>query len=142
MANTVTLDATLTYTPPGAAVDSAVITLTIAATYTPLVVGKLDVPAATAINTAFTVPFGTVGTGTGATTKGAYIVNRVNDQDIGLRVNALPVSPAVLFDIPPGGMWGLAHPIDELVNPLTALQVDTTALTVTDAEVDFYIFGE
>ena len=141
MANTVTLDATLTYTPPGAPVDSAVIGLTIDSVYTPLVVGKLDIPLATAINTAFTVPFGTVGSGTGGTTLGAYVMNRVNDQEIGLRVNALPVSPAVLFTLPAGAMWGMAHPIDETAAPLTAIQVDTTALTVTDAEVDFYVFG-
>jgi len=138
MPNTTTTSS-LQYTPPGG--QPITIPFSVTTAYTPQCVGTLKIAAGTIANFAFDVPLGTMSIGTG-NCKALEIHNRLNGQDIGLRINGIPVSPAVVCQLPPGGRFKVEHPTSPSSGPLQSVQVDTMAAQAANAEIDFWAFGD
>jgi len=137
---TVSLTSTLQYTPPGG--TQVTVPFPISATYTPLNVGTIDIPTGTAAAATYDIPFGSVGVPAGASARVLLIHNRDNNQDIGLRINSLPVAPAMLMQLPAGGFFMIAMPVDPAANDLVAAQIEVVSLTTADAEIDYFVFGD
>ncbi len=126
---------TLTFTPPlgGSPIS---IQFPSSETYIPQSVGTIDIPIAAAANTVFAIPFGGVGSA-----DVLFIRNRGN-QDLGVRLNGIPASPAVLYQIPPNGFLLLFNPVVPGGSPLTSAVVETVAIQASAVgQVDYYVFG-
>lgn len=132
---TTTVVTNLTYTPPLATTQQQV-PFSNAENYVPHSVGVLDIPIGTAANAAISIPFGTV------SVADVVIIKNNGNQDLGLRINGIPTAPAVLYQIPPGGIFAATHPVVPGGGQLTSIQVDTTVIQATVVgTIDFYVFG-
>lgn len=132
---TSTVVTNLTYTPPLATTQQQV-PFSNAENYVPSSVGVLDIPIGTAANTAISVPFGTI------SVADVVVVKNNGNQDLGVRINGVPTSPAVLYQIPPGGVLAITHPVVPGGGAITSLALDTTVIQATVVgTVDYYVFG-
>ncbi|HEY8096627.1 MAG TPA: hypothetical protein VIE65_11140 [Methylobacter sp.] len=132
---TASLAASLSFTPPlgGSAVT---ISFNGSEIYTPQNVGTLDIPIGTSSHTVFTVPFG------GVNVADAVLIKNRGNQDLGVRINGIPTSPAVLYQIPPNGFFMMFNPVVAGGSPLTAVVVETVAAQSGQiGQVDYYVFG-
>lgn len=133
--STANLTASLVYTPPLSTVTSAA-SFGITESYVPLSVGTIDVPIGTAANTTYNVPFSSI-----ASADVVIIKNRSN-QEIGVRINGIPVSPAYLFQVPTNGQMIYGGPVPVTGSPMTALQIEIPAIQAgTIGQIDYYVFG-
>lgn len=129
------LTASLTFTPP---LGGSACTVQFSGTenYVPQNVGTMDIPIGTPSATAIPVPFGEVDSAD------VLVVKNRGNQDLGVRLNGLPVSPAVLYQIPPGGELILFNPVAPGGSPLTSAELETTTTQAgVVGEVDYWVFG-
>jgi hypothetical protein len=132
---TSTVVTNLTYVPPLATTQQQV-PFSNAENYVPHSVGVLDIPVGVAANTAIAVPFGTV------SVADVVIIKNNGNQDLGLRINGIPTSPAILYQMPPGGVFAVTHPTAPGSGAITSVELDTTVTQATVVgTVDFYVFG-
>lgn len=130
-----TLSASLSYTPP-LATAPVTIPLNGTETYTPISVGTLDIPIGQAANSVFPIPFGSIGTAD------VLIVKNRGNQDLGVRLNGLPASPALLYQIPPNGQLAIFHPVASGGSPLSSAEIETTVLQASVVgQVDYFVLG-
>lgn len=129
------LTASLTFTPPLGG-NPVTIPFTGAETYVPQNVGTLDIPLGTPAATVFSIPFG------GVNVADVLMIRNRGNQDVGVRLNGLPVSPAVLYQIPANGFLLLFNPVPPGGSPLTAAEIETVALQAgVVGQIDYYVFG-
>ena len=132
---TSSIAANLTYTPPLSATQQQIAFSNIE-NYTPQSVGTITVPIGTAANFTFSIPFGTI-----HVADVVILFNRGN-QDMGVRINGVPVAPAILYQIPPGGMLCISHPTAPGALPIASVNVDTTVIqSALIGQFDYYVFG-
>lgn len=130
-----TFSSTLTFTPP-LATSPQQVPFSSVETNVPQSVGTLDIPVGTGANVAIPVPFGTI------SAADVLVIKNNGNQDIGLRINGIPTSPAVLYQIPPGGLLSIIHPAAPGGSPITSAQIDTTVIQASVVgTVDYYVFG-
>jgi hypothetical protein len=130
MAGNVVLAGTLSYTPAGGGVTSP--SLSVTTPYDAQVVGTIDIPDATAADTAIPIPFGSIGEAK------ALLVKNNNTLDIGIRLNG---AVANSHRLTPGGTMLIQNPIVATAGPLTSASIVTSALQVDDGSVDFGVWG-
>jgi hypothetical protein len=133
MASTGTMTFNMTYTPPGAPLNSGTFSKTVSFSYTAMTSGIMDIPDATVASTVFPIPFGTINANAQV-----LIVFNMNNKDIGIRLNG---SVTDIYQIPPGGMLTIGSPTTSTSNPLTSAAVTTTALQVGTGTVEFFVLG-
>ncbi|HVH45366.1 MAG TPA: hypothetical protein VM925_23595 [Labilithrix sp.] len=122
----------VTYAPGGGGMLSQ--NFNVAAPYTAINAGKIDVPNGTAAATAFNLPFGGVTTDT----RGLLIQNNT---DVDLSVD-LAASGTAQYQLAPGGLVLHWAPKKAAATALLAATVTVTAATAADGAVDFIVLGE
>lgn len=128
------LTASLTFTPPLG--SPCTVPFTGTESYVPQNVGTLDIPIGTVAATAIPIPFGGVGVAD------VFAIRNRGNQDLGIRLNGIPVSPAVLYQIPPNGQIILYNPVVAGGLPLTSAVIETTTTQAAFVgEVDYWVFG-
>jgi hypothetical protein len=125
----------VSFTPP-LGTSPTTLTISNAEVNVPQSVGTLDIPIGTSAATVIQVPFGTVGVAD------VVLIRNRGNQDLGVRVNGLPASPSVLYQIPANGILMIGHPTPSGGSPLTAVQLETTVIQASAIGlVDFFVFG-
>ena len=122
----------VTYSPGGGGTLSQ--SFNVAAPYTAISAGKIDVPAATAAATTIAIPFG----GVGVETRGLLIQNNT-DSDLEIDLSA---SGTAQYRLAPGGVvmhWAAKKASGA---PLLAAEVTIATLTVDAGAIDFIVLGE
>jgi hypothetical protein len=120
--------------------------LNVTESYVPVLVGTIDIPVATGAATVFSV----FSSAASSIAKGDILIlkNRTG-QDLGVRINGIPVSPAVLYQIPNNGILYIANPAvtgggTAAPDALASCEVETTVAQSGPGfvgEVDFYVFA-
>ncbi len=129
---TATLTATVSYVAPGPTpVQSTFIAQT---EYQASAVGFVDIPSGTADATAFNVPLGSV-----VQFKGVLVQNNTNQQ-LNVRING---AVADEWTLPPSGVFiPLFAATAALDDPLTEIELVTTALTTEDGTIGYIVLGD
>lgn len=129
---TAVLTATVSYTAPGPTAVQSV--FQVSSAYQASSVGFVDVPSGTADAAAFNVPLGTV-----TTVKGILIQNNCAQQ-LNVRMNG---AVADEWSVAPGGVFmpsfGATGVLDD---PITEIELVTTALTDADGTIGYMVFGD
>ena len=122
----------VTYSPGGGGTLSQ--SFNVAAPYTAISSGKIDVPAATAASTAFSIPFG----GVGVDARG-FLVQNNTDSDLEIDLSA---SGTAQYRLSPGGL--VMHWATKKAGgaSLKAADVTVATLTVEPGAIDFIVLGE
>ncbi len=133
--STSSLNANLTYTAPLSNTPQTVAFSNVEG-YIPQSVGTVAIPIGTGANSHFPVPFGSI------TTADVVVIYNRGNQDLGVRINGVPSSPNVLYQIPPSGILAISHPIAPGGLPIASVVLDTTVpQTGIVGQFDFYVFG-
>lgn len=132
---TATLTSSIVYTPPLATTTSS-FSLNVTESYTPLSVGTIDIPIGTAATTTYDIPFGSI------SSADLVILKNKNNQEMGVRINGIPIAPAYLFQIPQNGEMIYGGPVPVTGSPLTAVQLEIPAMQAgIIGQIDYYIFA-
>lgn len=122
----------VTYSPGGGGTLSQ--SFNVAAPYTAISAGKIDVPAATAATTSFSLPFG----GVNVDARGLLIQNNT-DSDLAIDLSA---SGTAQYRLAPGGLVIHFAPKKAGGASLKAADVVVASLTVAAGAIDFIVLGE
>lgn len=106
---------------------------TVAPTYNAFSKGEIDVPDATASDTAFAIPFG--GVGVGAT---FLWVKNESGQDMTVKING----SAALFDLPDDGEFSISSAAMAAGTKLTAFSLTTTDVVAGAGKIKFMVGGD
>ncbi|MBL8739672.1 MAG: hypothetical protein JNK04_01220 [Myxococcales bacterium] len=122
----------VTYSPGGGGSLSQ--SFNVAAPYTAISSGKIDVPAATAAATSFPIPFG----GVGVDARG-FLVQNNTDSDLEIDLSA---SGTAQYRLAPGGLvmhWAAKKAGGA---SLKAADVTVASLTIDAGAIDYIVLGE
>ena len=122
----------VTYSPGGGGTLSQ--SFNVAAPYTAISSGKIDVPGGTAAGISFAIPFG----GVGVDARG-FLVQNNTDSDLEID---LSTSGTAQYRLPPGGPvmhWATRKAGGA---SLTKAEVSVATLTVEPGAIDFIVLGE
>lgn len=128
---TASLTVSLQYSAPGG--NTPVAQFQVTTEYTASAVGVIDIPDATAAETEFEVPFGSIENAL------AVVIRNTNNQELGIRIGA---AEADEFTIAPGAFIVLGQPTEPSSVPLTALAVTTTAEQAGAGGFEYIVLGD
>ncbi len=133
MANSIaSLKLVLSYPGPGGG-TVAPPSMTVLAPFQASSAGEIDVPDAATSATAFSIPFGSVGTR--AT---LVIISNDTGQLMTVKVNG----SAALHDLPDGGWFVHGQDATAGSAPLTAVSLTTTATQSGAGKITYFVFGD
>jgi len=127
------LNVSMQYTPPGGALNSGTMSLQKLSSSNAQNAGYLDVPDATAASTAFTVPFGSIGTGAKA-----LVVHNTLSNPLDVSING-----TLFGQISAGGMIMIGvGDTAPTANPVLSMTLTTTVLQSGLGQIAYYVFGD
>ena len=132
-ASTTTVSLGVSYTPPGASLNSGNSTFQLQATYNGQSVGQIDVPSTFTPGTQIDVPFGNI-----AATK-VVIIKNMMSVEVGVRLNGAVTNT---FNLAPGGECAYATPSAPSSVPLTSAGVVPVAAPSTTESCYYFVFGD
>lgn len=130
---TFTVACALTFTPPGAPVNSGQSSFPTQGTYGAQCSGNIDVPASTVIGTTYAVPFGSISAAK------FLIIKNMMSSEIAIRLNGAVTDT---FRLAAGGEFMYASPAAPGATPLASASILTTASPSADEQVLFVALGD
>jgi hypothetical protein len=132
-AATVTTNLTISWTPPGAALNSGNSIYQLQATYNGQNVGQVDITTAYVPAALVSIPFGNV------TAAKVLFVKNMMSQEVSVRLNG---AIADTFNLPPGGEFLYAIPAAPLAVPMTSATISAAAAPAVTESVQFFLLGD
>lgn len=132
-ASTTTVSLGVSWTPPGAALNSGNSTFQVQASCNGQSVGQIDVPTTYTPGTQLNIPFGNI-----ASAKVVIIKNMMSGE-VGVRLNSAVTNT---FNLPPGGEFAYASPASPTAVPLTAVSIAPLAAPATTESCYFFVYGD
>lgn len=131
MASTATVTISITYTPPSAPTNSGTVNLSVPVLHDAQNVGRIDIPASTAIATAIDIPFGSVNSAR------VVLVKNLTSQELILKLNG----SLAISNITANGEFCYVCPTDPLATPLSSASLTTTAAFLSPESIEYWVFG-
>jgi len=128
-----TLNVSISWTPPGAPVNSGNVVTSLTTSSNSQNVGRIDVKASDGLRTEFAVPFGSI-----EAVKMLFLKNSTS-VEMGLRING---SPSDIFSIPPGGLFFNGSNSATIDTPIYSISLYNLDVTGSTENIDYYLFGE
>lgn len=132
-ASTTTVSLGVSYTPPGASLNSGNSTFQLQSTYNGQSVGQVDVATTYTPGTPIPVPFGNI-----AAAK-VVIVKNMMSVEIGIRLNG---AISNTFNLAPGGEFAYAASAAPSSTPLISASINPVSVPATTESVYYFVFGD
>lgn len=132
-AATFAVNLAVTFTPPGANVNSGQSSFPTQGTYNAQCAGQLDIPSSTIMGTVFPIPFGSIQAAK------LLVIKNMMSTEVGIRINGASVDN---FRLASGGELMYAAPSAPTSAPFASASVVTTASPTADEQITFVVLGD
>lgn len=133
MADQLTTQTSIIYTPPKAATNSGHSILGTTNAYNASAVGSIDVPNGTTIGTIFSIPFNSIDEAK------TIIIRNDMTSDIGIRING---AISDNFELSPSGEMIISNPVAPGTTPITQIDIVTTVDPINLERIYYFVFGD